>query len=360
MIVAEDAIEVLPSYLFFLYMLVPSVLSWLLTTFWIERCWMKSRFLNQRMPSIFNVTELTNRPYALNPLNSSTHSASDLEISSAHSDSKITGSLDPNAGLYNHMPTAGAPEGGVARKISRIVNSPFPYGVLIISGVMVALIFVDLISIAGLICVFAVIMVIVTVLGNHWAGRLIWADENAPVNRPLTAEEKALNTNEFFEELFNSIDYSLLLIFLGLFIVVEHLSSTGIPKIIWDSIVGDQPFDTFGSVFRISIFILVASQFIGNVPVIYLAKPNVEPLGDQEKAYAWAVISFVATIGGNLTITGSAANIIVAEKAVRIDPANEINFGNHFQICFFVTLICCFFGALIITGFMAINSDESW
>jgi hypothetical protein len=32
---------------------------------------------------------------------------------------------------------------------------------------------------------------------------------------PLTREEKTENINEFFEELFNSIDYSLLLIFLG-------------------------------------------------------------------------------------------------------------------------------------------------
>ena len=225
---------------------------------------------------------------------------------------------------------------------------------------MVALIFVDLISIAGLICVFAVIMVVVTVLGNHWAGRAIWADEDQ-ASAPLTAEEKALNTNEFFEELFNSIDYSLLLIFLGLFIVVEHLSSTGIPKVIWDSIVGGRPFDTFGSVFRISLFILIASQFLGNVPVIYLAKPNVQNLGDDEKRYAWAVISYVATIGGNLTITGSAANIIVAEKAARIHPSNEINFANHFAICFWVTILCCFCGALIITGWVALGgSSETW
>ena len=41
------------------------------------------------------------------------------------------------------------------------------------------------------------------------------------------------NLNEFFEELFQSIDYSLLLIFLGTFIVVENMSSTGIPKFLW-------------------------------------------------------------------------------------------------------------------------------
>ncbi|CAM9602852.1 unnamed protein product, partial [Ectocarpus fasciculatus] len=317
MIIAEDSLSVLPSYLFFLYMIVPGLLSWAVTTLWIERCWMRARHLNKRLPNPFSSNmELSNRHHAVvNPMNASGHGSDSGLVSDRKSDAGIDESNDD-------VP--------IAKKVSRIVSSPFPYVVLILTAIMIALIFVDLISIAGLICIFAVVMVVVTVVGNHWQGK------------------KAINTNEFFEELFNSIDYSLLLIFLGLFIVVEHLSSTGIPKTIWDSIVGDRPFDTFGSVFRISVFILVASQFLGNVPVIYLAKPNVEDLGDAEKRYAWAVISYVATVGGNLTITGSAANIIVAEKAARIHPSNEINFTNHHKICFWITLLCVFSGALII------------
>lgn len=387
MIIAEDALSVLPTYLFFLYMLLPGLLSWIVTTLWIERCWMRARNLHKRMPNPFSNVgmQLSNRHHAVaNPLNSSEHGSENGLVTDRKSDvnfsddvevnlASISGSnhntkvrpLDPNVGIYNHMPAREKvklldPHVPIAKKVSRIVSSPVPYIVLILTAMMIALIFVDLISIAGLICIFAVIMVVVTVVGNHWQGKVIWADEDADPSKPLTAEEKSINTNEFFEELFQSIDYSLLLIFLGLFIVVEHLSSTGIPKVIWDSIVGDRPFDTFGSVFRISLFILIASQFLGNVPVIYLAKPNVTDLGDAEKRYAWAVISFVATIGGNLTITGSAANIIVAEKASRIHPSNEINFLNHYKICFWVTLLCVFSGALIITGWVAIESNESW
>ena len=73
-----------------------------------------------------------------------------------------------------------------------------------------------------------------------------------------------------------------------------------------NSIVGNKPFKTFSSVVGISAFILICSQFLGNVPVIQLAKPNVESLDDNTKRFAWAIISFVATVGGNLTITGSA------------------------------------------------------
>lgn len=50
---------------------------------------------------------------------------------------------------------------------------------------------------------------------------------------PMTKEDRLDNLNEFFDAMFGSIDYSLLLIFLGTFIVVENMSSTGIPRQIW-------------------------------------------------------------------------------------------------------------------------------
>jgi hypothetical protein len=118
---------------------------------------------------------------------------------------------------------------------------------------------VDVMSISGLVCVTAIVMVVSVVVGNHWRGQLIWAPDDELSNKwkptpnddvdaalvdddlekhklsrqPLTDEEKIDNTNEFFEGLFNSLDYSLLFIFLGTFIVVANIESTGIPKAIW-------------------------------------------------------------------------------------------------------------------------------
>ena len=174
------------------------------------------------------------------------------------------------------------------------------------------------------------------------------------INYPLTREEKMENMNEFFEDMFASIDYSLLLIFLGTFIVVANVDSTGIPKLLWTKIVGKVPFASVLSVVGISLFVLISSQFLGNVAVVQLCKPNVEHLDDRAKAYAWAVISFVATVGGNLTITGSAANIIVAEKVARLDPNSSLDFFKHYKVCFFVTLLSCAVGAAIITAEFAI------
>ena len=77
--------------------------------------------------------------------------------------------------------------------------------------------------------------------------------------------------------------------------------------------------------------------------------PNIEPLDDDAKRYAWAIVSFVSTIGGNLLLTGSAANLIVAEKAMRVDPTAVMNFSNHARVCFMTCVISCAIGMATIT-----------
>lgn len=196
------------------------------------------------------------------------------------------------------------------------VTSPAPYAVFVLLAAMIVMIFVDVIPISTLVCISSIVIVVFVVVGNQWMDKALWvervpeeessmlpshksplhasakegssaADHNNSNNSnnsntnitnnsdidavsspPRTAEDKQRNLNEFFEGLFNSIDYSLLLIFLGTFIIVENLASTGIPKYMWSNIVGNKPFKTISSVFGISLFVVVASQCLGNVAVI--------------------------------------------------------------------------------------------
>lgn len=122
-------------------------------------------------------------------------------------------------------------------------------------------------------------------------------------------------------------------------------------------IVGKVPFQDIQSILGISTYVLLSSQFLGNVPVIQLALPNVSPLADPQKRLAWAVISFVATVGGNLTITGSAANIIVIEKAARLDPDMTIDFFCHFKVCFWVTLLSCIIGGAMVSAIVMFDNS---
>lgn len=248
-------------------------------------------------------------------------------------------------------------EATTVSKVARIISSPAPYIMLVLLAAMICMIFVNVMAISGLICVSAIIMVLTLTYGNHWNGTSLYADEeereDGPdgqvVRKKSTHEERVVAREEFFEEMFESIDMNLLLIFLGLFVVVANLEATGIPKMVWDAIVGDQPFATAGSVIGISAFVLVASQTLGNVAVCQLAVPNIEPLDDDSKRYAWAIVSFVATIGGNLLLTGSAANLIVAEKAMRVDKSAVMNFSNHAKVCFTTCLLSSAIGMGTIT-----------
>lgn len=233
---------------------------------------------------------------------------------------------------------------------SYYIKNPLPYLALILLAAMIVMIFVDVMSISALICISAMIMVISMVMGNHIRGTAIWSEEGVP-NEKLNAEERIEVVGEFFEELFKSIDYSLLLIFLGTFVVVANIESTHLPHKMWTMMVGNRPFQTSSSVIYISIFVLVASQLLGNVALIQMAVPQVSILPDEQKRYAWAVLSFVATVGGNLTITGSAANIIVSEKAQRLGVS--VNFFKHAAVCCGVTIISCVAGTAIITGLIA-------
>ena len=115
-------------------------------------------------------------------------------------------------------PTSTGAETNTARaRFARVVSSPLPYVVLIMLVVMIIMIFVDVISISGVVCISALSMVLVVVVGNHWRGRLILVPSQMQDGfSKVSDEEKMTSLNDFFEELFASIDYSLLIIFLGI------------------------------------------------------------------------------------------------------------------------------------------------
>jgi Na+/H+ antiporter NhaD/arsenite permease-like protein len=58
---------------------------------------------------------------------------------------------------------------------------------------------------------------------------------------------------------------------------------------------------------------VVGSNLVSNVPLVLLAAPHVPQLGDPR--LAWVLLAFVTTVAGNLTLVGSVANLIVAERA---------------------------------------------
>lgn len=162
-------------------------------------------------------------------------------------------------------------------------------------------------------------------------------------------QARALIISHALDPLYLELDYNLLIIFIGLFIVSGAFLKTGLPKEIWSLCAGSKPFQTATSIIVLSIYIIIASQLVGNVPVVFLAKEEVQLLEQRAQIFGWLILSFVSTIAGNLTLVGSAANIIVVEKAARHTKRPVmITAWAHFAICGGVTVVSIVLGVIVL------------
>ena len=120
------------------------------------------------------------------------------------------------------------------------------------------------------------------------------------------------------------VDWSLLLMFVGLFIIVAAAERTLLtPDMI--AAVGRWHLDR---VPVLSAATAVLSNLVSNVPAVLLLKPFVGGLADHDKA--WLTIAMASTLAGNFTLLGSIANLIVVEKAAQ--RGVRIGFWTYFRV----------------------------
>lgn len=112
-------------------------------------------------------------------------------------------------------------------------------------------------------------------------------------------------------QLWSRIDWSLLVFFGALFVVVEGLVQSGAPQLVFEHLRAFEAQDGFDAWARHAVLFLVGSNLVSNVPFILMAAPQMASLPDER--LAWELLAVTSTFAGNLTLLGSAANIIVAE-----------------------------------------------
>jgi Na+/H+ antiporter NhaD/arsenite permease-like protein len=134
------------------------------------------------------------------------------------------------------------------------------------------------------------------------------------------------------------IDWSLLLMFAGLFIIVagaEH-------ALLNPDIVAAVSRLHLDQVFVLSAVTAVLSNLVSNVPAVLMLKPFVDGLKDHDTA--WLVIAMASTLAGNFTVLGSIANLIVVQRAAASGVA--IGFWDYFRVGAPLTLITLAIGTL--------------
>ena len=76
------------------------------------------------------------------------------------------------------------------------------------------------------------------------------------------------------------------------------------------------------------------SNLVSNVPAVLALKPFVAGFHDQQRA--WLTIAMASTLAGNLLLTGSLANLIVAERAATVGV--RLGFLDHARAGIPITL----------------------
>src|SRR5262245_9821257 len=147
------------------------------------------------------------------------------------------------------------------------------------------------------------VVVLVVVLAGFLAG--VPPALSAAIGAALLLITRTVEPSKVYER----VDWGLLVFFVGLFIIVAGAERAGLtesllqPVAMWD-------------LHTTAVFVpltAVLSNLVSNVPAVMLLRTLVVDFPDPHSG--WLALAMASTLAGNLTITGSVANIIVVERA---------------------------------------------
>jgi Na+/H+ antiporter NhaD/arsenite permease-like protein len=142
------------------------------------------------------------------------------------------------------------------------------------------------------------------------------------------------------EKVYREINWGLLVLFAGLFVVTAGLEHSGIVGVFLHLAAA-------ANLHRpavLTVVTAVLSNLVSNVPAVLLVKPLIGAFAEPRRA--WLVLAMASTLAGNLTILGSVANLIVIEtvRAARV----EIGFVEYSKVGVPLTLVTLLLGWLLL------------
>jgi Na+/H+ antiporter NhaD/arsenite permease-like protein len=175
-------------------------------------------------------------------------------------------------------------------------------------------------------------VVLLLVLGGFLAG--VPAALVAAVGAALLLITRTVNPRHVYDE----VDWGLLVFFIGLFIIVGGAERAGLTRAILEPV-------TAFNLHRLPVFVPATAllcNVVSNVPAVMLLRTLVSGFPDPQAG--WIALAMTSTLAGNLTITGSVANIIVVEGAAA--GGVRIGFREYARVGVPVTLATLAFGSM--------------
>ncbi|NRD78250.1 ArsB/NhaD family transporter [Bacillus sp. BRMEA1] len=147
------------------------------------------------------------------------------------------------------------------------------------------------------------------------------------------------------EKAFEKVEWTTLFFFIGLFVLVSGLVETGVISLLANYSIHLTKGDTTSTAILILWVSALASAFIDNIPFVATMIPMIKDMGElgvQHLEPIWWSLSLGACLGGNGTLIGASANVIVADLAA--EQGYKISFGKFLIISFplmILSIIIC-------------------
>ena len=140
-------------------------------------------------------------------------------------------------------------------------------------------------------------------------------------------------------EVIDSVEWTTILFFIGLFIVVGGLSQSGVINNIATFLIDITNGNMTLTVFIILWVSAIISSFLDNIPFVATIIPLILTMQAQglDVTVLWWATSLGACLGGNGTLVGASANIVIANIAEK--HGYDISFKKYFYVGFPIMII---------------------
>ena len=148
-----------------------------------------------------------------------------------------------------------------------------------------------------------------------------------------------LISGESIEEALSNVEWTTLLFFAGLFVIVGALAETGVIGMLANGLIDATGGNVFITMLVLLIGSAVISSFLDNIPFVATMIPillAMESTGMDVTPLWWAV-SLGACLGGNGTLIGASANVVLSDISKK--HGHEITFAKFFKTGFPIMLL---------------------
>jgi Na+/H+ antiporter NhaD/arsenite permease-like protein len=157
-------------------------------------------------------------------------------------------------------------------------------------------------------------------------------------NYKKTGEEQGESVQHAFAE----VEWVTLMFFVGLFILVHGLESSGVIRSMAEKLLEATKGDRTVTVLAVLWGSAILSAFIDNIPFVATMIPLIKSMaptfgGEQGLMPLWWALSLGACLGGNGTLIGASANLVVAGLAER--AGHPIRFVTYLKSSFGLMLL---------------------